>query len=66
VSGPDAGYLLDVEYTGDFYDHLAPAQLAYVAAINGLQPQAASAGSPLTRQSGSEDARRLRLFGLRT
>jgi predicted O-methyltransferase YrrM len=33
-----AGYLLDVEYTGDFYDHLAPAQLSYVAAINGFRP----------------------------
>jgi SAM-dependent methyltransferase len=31
----DAGYLKDVEYTGDFYDHLSPARLAYGALING-------------------------------
>jgi SAM-dependent methyltransferase len=30
-----AGYLTDVEYTGDFHDHLAPVWLAYIAAING-------------------------------
>jgi predicted O-methyltransferase YrrM len=38
VNARDAGYLTDVEYTGEFYDHLAPAQLAYIAAINGFQP----------------------------
>lgn len=32
-----AGYLADIEYTGEFYDHLAPAWLAYIAAINGFQ-----------------------------
>jgi trans-aconitate methyltransferase len=32
------GYLTDVAYTGEFYDHLAPASLAYIAAINGFQP----------------------------
>lgn len=30
-----AGYLSDVEYTGEFYDHLAPAWLSYIAAVNG-------------------------------
>jgi SAM-dependent methyltransferase len=28
-------YVTDVAYTSDFYDHLAPARLAYAAAING-------------------------------
>ena len=31
----EAGYLTDVEYTGDFHDHLAPVWLGYIAAING-------------------------------
>ena len=31
-----AGYITDVEYTGDFHHHLAPAWLAYIAAINGF------------------------------
>jgi len=36
TDGPAApGYVTDVEYTGDFYAHLAPAWLAYIAAING-------------------------------
>jgi SAM-dependent methyltransferase len=30
-------YVTDVAYTGDFYDHLSPARLAYTAAINGYQ-----------------------------
>ena len=30
-----AGYLTDVAYTGEFHDHLAPAWLDYIAAING-------------------------------
>ena len=38
MTGADAGYLTDVEYTGDFFPHLAPAWLAYVAAINGYRP----------------------------
>lgn len=33
-----AGYLTDVEYTGEFFPHLAPARLAYIAAINGHRP----------------------------
>jgi SAM-dependent methyltransferase len=32
-----AGYLTDVEYTGEFFPHLAPARLAYIAAINGYR-----------------------------
>jgi SAM-dependent methyltransferase len=36
--GRAVDYLTDVEYTGEFHDHLAPAHLAYVAAINGFQP----------------------------
>jgi len=35
LSERDAGYITDVEYTGDFFPHLAPARLAYIAAING-------------------------------
>ena len=35
MSGTDGGYLTDVEYTGDFFPQLAPAWLAYIAAING-------------------------------
>jgi SAM-dependent methyltransferase len=38
LSERDAGYITDVEYTGDFFPHLAPARLAYVAAINGYRP----------------------------
>jgi trans-aconitate methyltransferase len=38
MTAADAGYLTDVEYTGDFFPHLAPARLAYVAAINGYRP----------------------------
>jgi SAM-dependent methyltransferase len=34
VSG-QAGYLTDVQYTGNFYQFLTPAWLAYIAAING-------------------------------
>jgi SAM-dependent methyltransferase len=30
-----AGYVTDVEYTGDFFEHLSPARLAYIALING-------------------------------
>jgi SAM-dependent methyltransferase len=30
-----SGYVTDVEYTGDFFDHLSPARLAYSALING-------------------------------
>ena len=30
-----AGYITDVEYTGNFYPYQAPAWLAYIAAING-------------------------------
>jgi 2-polyprenyl-3-methyl-5-hydroxy-6-metoxy-1,4-benzoquinol methylase len=30
-----AGYVTDVQYTGEFHEHLAPAWLAYIAAING-------------------------------
>ena len=30
-----ADYVTDVAYTADFYDHLAPARLAYTALING-------------------------------
>jgi trans-aconitate methyltransferase len=37
MSGADAGYVTDVEYTGDFFPHLAPARLAYTAAINGYR-----------------------------
>jgi len=33
-----AGYLTDLEYTGHFYPFLAPARLAYAAAINGHRP----------------------------
>jgi len=35
LSDPAEGYVTDVEYTGDFFDHLSPARLAYVALING-------------------------------
>jgi trans-aconitate methyltransferase len=31
----ERGYITDVEYTGDFFPHLAPARLAYIATING-------------------------------
>lgn len=34
-SSSDPGYLTDVEYTGDFHAHLAPAWLAYIATVNG-------------------------------
>jgi len=37
MTGADAGYLTDVEYIGEFFPHLAPAWLAYVAAINGYR-----------------------------
>lgn len=37
MSNDVSGYLTDVEYTGDFYPHLAPAWLAYIAAINGYR-----------------------------
>lgn len=40
MNGADAGYVTDVEYTGDFFPHLAPARLAYIAAINGYRPPA--------------------------
>jgi SAM-dependent methyltransferase len=30
-----AGYLTDVQYTGNFYQFLSPAWLAYIAAVNG-------------------------------
>ncbi len=30
------GYVTDVEYTGDFYAHLSPAWMAYIAAVNGF------------------------------
>ena len=33
----ERGYLTDVEYTGDFFAHLAPARLAYIAAVNGFR-----------------------------
>lgn len=36
----EPGYITDVEYTGDFHPHLAPARLAYIAAINGHRPPA--------------------------
>lgn len=32
-----AGYLTDVQYTGHYYQFLAPAWLVYIAAINGYQ-----------------------------
>jgi SAM-dependent methyltransferase len=35
-----AGYLTDVQYTGNFYQFLTPAWLCYVAAINGYSPPA--------------------------
>ena len=35
MSDPREGYLTDVEYTGRFFSHLAPAWLSYIAAING-------------------------------
>jgi len=38
MSAPAGGYITDVEYTGDFFPHLAPARLAYIAAINGYRP----------------------------
>jgi SAM-dependent methyltransferase len=38
LSEAAAGYLTDVEYTGEFFPHLAPARLAYIAAINGYRP----------------------------
>jgi SAM-dependent methyltransferase len=38
VSTATAGYITDVEYTGQFYGALAPARLAYIAAINGYAP----------------------------
>ena len=38
MTGADADYLADVEYTGDFFPHLAPARLACIAAINGYRP----------------------------
>lgn len=37
LTAHDDGYIRDVEYTGEFYPHLAPARLAYVAAINGYR-----------------------------
>jgi SAM-dependent methyltransferase len=37
TSGEEGGYILDVEYTADFFPHLAPARLAYIAAINGYR-----------------------------
>ena len=30
--------ITDVEYTGDLFPHLAPARLAYIAAINSYRP----------------------------
>ena len=38
LSGADGGYITDVEYTGDLFPHLAPARLAYIAAINSYRP----------------------------
>jgi SAM-dependent methyltransferase len=38
MSAGDPGYLTDVEYTGNFYQFLAPAWLAYIASINGYVP----------------------------
>lgn len=40
----DAGYLTDVEYTGEFFDHLAPAWLNYIAAINGYEAPSLDGG----------------------
>lgn len=34
----DDSYLTEIEYTGNFYHFLAPARLAYIAAINGYDP----------------------------
>ena len=44
MSGTDGGYLTDVEYTGDFFPQLAPAWLAYIAAINGYAAPPLSGG----------------------
>ena len=35
----DAGYITDLDYTWGFVDHLAPAAMNYVAAINGYRPR---------------------------
>jgi predicted O-methyltransferase YrrM len=40
----DDSYLTDITYTGEFFDHLTPAWMAYVAAINGY------VSTPLTGQ----------------
>lgn len=34
----DDSYLTEIEYTGNFYHFMAPARLAYIAAINGFVP----------------------------
>ena len=39
MSGP-TGYLTDVQYTGNYYQFLTPAWLAYIAAINGYDTPA--------------------------
>jgi SAM-dependent methyltransferase len=44
MSEAAAGYLTDVEYTGEFFPHLAPARLAYIAAINGYRPPSLDGG----------------------
>lgn len=36
----DAGYLTDVEYTGNFYQFLTPSWLSYIATINGYEAPA--------------------------
>ena len=38
MSADSGEYLTDVEYTADFFPQLAPARLAYIAAINGYRP----------------------------
>lgn len=35
----EADYVSDVEYTSNFYSHLAPLLLNYIAAINGVRPR---------------------------
>ncbi|HVY06812.1 MAG TPA: class I SAM-dependent methyltransferase [Burkholderiales bacterium] len=42
----DGSYIAGVDYTGDFFDHLAPAWLSYIAAINGYA--SASLATPFT------------------
>lgn len=36
MKADDPGYLLEVPYTGDFYEHLSPAWMTYIARINGV------------------------------